>query len=60
MLTPCGSWIARKASIWSRARARLVLIHERLYESEGTPGGSATFLGLIIGLLAAQLGGEMS
>lgn len=32
-----------------------VLIRERLYEAEGARDSSATFLGLIIGLLAAQL-----
>ena len=32
-----------------------VLIRDRLYAERGTGGGSATFLGLIIGLLAAQL-----
>lgn len=33
-----------------------VLIRERLYEGHGSRDSSATFLGLIIGLLAAQLG----
>lgn len=37
-----------------------VLIHERLYEAQESRDGSATFLGLIIGLLAAQLGGDGS
>ena len=32
-----------------------VLVHERLYEAETTRDGSATVLGLIIGLLAAEL-----
>lgn len=32
-----------------------VLIRERLYESDCSRDSSATFLGLIIGLLAAQL-----
>ncbi len=31
-----------------------VLIRERLYTEDRTAGGSAAFLGLIIGLLAAQ------
>ena len=31
------------------------LVHERLYEAETTRDGSATLLGLIIGLLAAEL-----
>jgi len=32
-----------------------VLIRERLYEVQGSRESSATFLGMIIGLLAAQL-----
>lgn len=35
--------------------ATRVLIRERLYAEKGATAGSATFLGLIIGLLAAQL-----
>ncbi len=38
--------------------ATRVLIRERLYESDCSRDSSATFLGLIIGLLAAQLAGE--
>ena len=37
--------------------ARLI-IRERLYEESDGAGGSATFLGVIIGLLAAQFQGE--
>ena len=36
------------------------LIRDRLYEAQGSRDSSATFLGLIIGLLAAQLDHERS
>ena len=34
-----------------------VLVHERLFESDDIRDGASTFLGVIIGLLAAELGG---
>jgi hypothetical protein len=32
------------------------LVHERLFESDAVRDGASTFLGVIIGLLAAELG----
>ena len=33
-----------------------VLVHERLFENDEVRDGASTFLGVIIGLLAAELG----
>ena len=38
--------------------ATRILIRERIYEAECSRDGTSTFLGLIIGLLAAQLDQE--